>query len=49
MISKMLADEGVRLPGARRQQATAKARAEGLEIPDTLHQELKTLAGSRMK
>lgn len=49
MISKMLADEGVRLPGARRQQATAKARAEGLEIHDTLHQELKTLAGSRMK
>ena len=49
MVSKMLADAGVRLPGARRQQAAAKARAEGLEIPDTLHQELKTLAGSRMK
>ncbi len=46
MISKMLADEGVRLPGARRQQAAARARAEGLEIPDTLHQELKTLAGA---
>jgi (2R)-3-sulfolactate dehydrogenase (NADP+) len=49
MVSKMLADEGVRLPGARRQQATAKARAEGLEIPDTLYQELKTLAGSRIE
>ncbi len=49
MISKMLADEGVRLPGARRQQVSARARAEGLEIPDTLHQELQTLAGGRMK
>ena len=49
MISKMLADEGVRLPGARRQQTAAKARAEGIDIPDVLHQELKTLAGSRMK
>ena len=49
MIAKMLADEGVRLPGARRQQSAAKALAEGLEIPDTLYQELKTLAGSRIK
>jgi len=49
MISKMLAEEGVRLPGARRQQVSARARAESLEIPDTLHQELKMLAGSRMK
>jgi (2R)-3-sulfolactate dehydrogenase (NADP+) len=49
MISRMLAEEGVRLPGARRQQAAAKARAEGLEIPDALHRELKTLADSRMK
>jgi len=49
MISKMLADEGVRLPGTRRQQAAARARAEGIDIPDALHQELKTLAGSRMQ
>ena len=49
MISKMLADEGVRLPGTRRQLAATKARAEGLEIPNALHQELKTLACSRMK
>jgi (2R)-3-sulfolactate dehydrogenase (NADP+) len=48
-ITRMLADEGVRLPGARRHEAAAKARAEGLEIPDALHHELKTLAGSRMK
>jgi (2R)-3-sulfolactate dehydrogenase (NADP+) len=49
MVAKMLADEGVRLPGARRQQAAARARAEGIDIPDALHRELKTLAGSRMK
>lgn len=49
MTSKMLEDEGVRLPGARRQQAVAKARAEGLEVSDALHGEIKTLAGSRMK
>jgi len=49
MISKMLADEDVRLPGSRRQQAAARARAEGIDIPDALHQELKMLAGSRMK
>ncbi|MBI3045121.1 MAG: Ldh family oxidoreductase [Betaproteobacteria bacterium] len=45
MISKMLADEGVRLPGARRQQAAAKARAEGIDIPDALAAELRELAG----
>ncbi len=45
MIRHMLADEGVRLPGARRQQATARAQAEGLVIPDALHQELRKLAG----
>lgn len=46
MIGKMLADEGVRLPGARRHEAAARARAEGIEIPDALHQELRALAGS---
>ncbi len=49
MVSKILAAAGVRRPGTRRQQVSARARAEGLEIPDTLHQELQTLAGSRMK
>jgi (2R)-3-sulfolactate dehydrogenase (NADP+) len=44
MIRKMLADEGVRLPGARRQQAAAKARAEGIEISDALAGELRQLA-----
>ncbi len=44
MISKMLADEGVRLPGTRRQAAEARARAEGVEISDALHEELRALA-----
>jgi len=46
MVSSMLADEGVRLPGARRQQAAAKARTEGLEIAAALHDELRALAKS---
>src|SRR6185503_7351392 len=36
MIAKMLGDAGVRLPGSRRQAAAAKARAEGIELGDTL-------------
>ena len=44
MIAAMLADEGVRLPGARRQQAAAAARAEGVEVSDALHEELRELA-----
>jgi len=44
VISKMLAEEGVRLPGARRQSAAGKARQEGIEITDALHAELKALA-----
>jgi (2R)-3-sulfolactate dehydrogenase (NADP+) len=44
MIARMLADEGVRLPGTRRQLAAAKARAEGIEVPDALLAELRALA-----
>jgi len=44
VISKMLAEEGVRLPGARRQRAAARAREQGIEISDALHAELKALA-----
>ena len=47
LIAKMLGDSGVRLPGARRQQAARDARANGLAIPDMLHQELLTLARAR--
>lgn len=45
MIRHLLADEGVRLPGARRQRATARAQSEGIAIAETLHQELLKLAG----
>lgn len=43
-ISAMLADEGVRLPGARRQRLTAAARSDGVEVPTELLQQLKQLA-----
>ena len=49
MIRHMLAVAGVRLPGARRQQAAARAQAEGLVISDALHQELRKLAGRTRK
>jgi (2R)-3-sulfolactate dehydrogenase (NADP+) len=47
MIAKMLADEGVRLPGARRQRASAQARVEGVEVGDALLAELRGLARAR--
>ncbi len=47
MVSTMLAEEGVRLPGARRQQAAAKARIEGIDLPDALAGELRRLARGR--
>lgn len=43
VISKMLAEDGVRLPGARRQSAVARTRNEGVEISAALHAELKAL------
>jgi (2R)-3-sulfolactate dehydrogenase (NADP+) len=47
MVSTMLAEEGVRLPGARRQAAAAAARAGGIEISDELAGELRQLARGR--
>jgi (2R)-3-sulfolactate dehydrogenase (NADP+) len=49
MVGHMLVDDGVRLPGARRQQATARAQAEGIVIADNLLQELRKLAGRTRK
>ena len=40
LIERMLAEDGVRLPGARRQQATAQAQTNGIEISEALYQEL---------
>ena len=44
LIARMLEEEGVRLPGARRQTATASARASGIEISPALLEELERLA-----
>ncbi|MGQ0523082.1 MAG: Ldh family oxidoreductase [Betaproteobacteria bacterium] len=45
LVATLLADEGVRLPGSRRQHAATRAREEGVVISDALHQELRALAG----
>ncbi len=47
MAARMQADPGVRLPGARRQQAAAAARAEGVEVSDALLAELRALARAK--
>jgi (2R)-3-sulfolactate dehydrogenase (NADP+) len=44
LIARMLEEEGVRLPGARRQQVTAQAQASGIALSDTLFDEIKRLA-----
>ena len=36
LVAEMLKDEGVRLPGARREALLQKALAEGIEVPDAL-------------
>jgi (2R)-3-sulfolactate dehydrogenase (NADP+) len=49
LISAMLLDEGVRLPGMRRHQSVAQAQAAGIAIPEALHLELVKLAGRTRK
>jgi (2R)-3-sulfolactate dehydrogenase (NADP+) len=44
LVALMLADEGVRLPGARREALAAKSEHEGIEIADDLLAELRKLA-----
>ncbi|MEO8487270.1 MAG: Ldh family oxidoreductase [Betaproteobacteria bacterium] len=36
LVGEMLSDPGVRLPGARREALAAKARQQGIEIPEAL-------------
>lgn len=36
LVAEMLRDDGVRLPGARREALRAQALAQGLEVPDAL-------------
>ncbi|MDH5534986.1 MAG: Ldh family oxidoreductase [Betaproteobacteria bacterium] len=40
LVSSMLADDAVRLPGARRRDVAARARAEGLDIAAGVYREL---------
>lgn len=44
LVGAMLGDAGVRLPGSRRAALTARAREEGLEVPDALLAKLQSLA-----
>jgi (2R)-3-sulfolactate dehydrogenase (NADP+) len=44
LIARMLEDEGVRLPGTRRQSARADAEKRGVELPPSLLEELERLA-----
>jgi len=44
LMEAMLVDEGVRLPGERRHESAADARANGIEITDALLKQLRELA-----
>ena len=44
LVKAMLADDDVRLPGARRRRARDQAREKGIEIDERLYRELTTLA-----
>lgn len=46
MVAAMLADTGVRLPGARREALRAAARRDGIAVPPALLIELHALAGN---
>ena len=45
LVQAMLADDGVRLPGARRDALRERAEREGVEIPAALADQLAVLAG----
>jgi len=47
LVQAMVADEGVRLPGARREEAFARAERAGIEIPQGLAEQVAELAGAR--
>jgi (2R)-3-sulfolactate dehydrogenase (NADP+) len=44
LVGAMLAEDGVRLPGARRLALDTVARADGIDIPPALHERLVALA-----
>jgi len=45
-VAAMAAEEGVRLPGSRREGLLGQARAAGLEVPEALHARLVALAAA---
>ena len=45
LVSAMIGQPGVRLPGSRRLEARAQAEQEGVTMPGALYQELEVLAG----
>jgi len=45
LLRTMLADEGTRLPGERRYATLEEAKSNGIEVPDALLSELRTLSG----
>ncbi|MFN0159594.1 MAG: Ldh family oxidoreductase [Burkholderiales bacterium] len=45
LVTAMLADAGVRLPGARRRDLAVRAARDGVVIPDALLENMRTLAG----
>jgi (2R)-3-sulfolactate dehydrogenase (NADP+) len=49
LVTAMLIDEGVRLPGERRHAARIDARERGIELPDSVYRQLVALAASRAK
>jgi (2R)-3-sulfolactate dehydrogenase (NADP+) len=44
LVAEMTKDPGVRLPGDRRRALAAKARADGIDVPDALAAQLLRLA-----
>ncbi len=44
LVAEMLKDEGVRLPGARREALRRKAEAEGIDVPDAVLASLREAA-----
>jgi (2R)-3-sulfolactate dehydrogenase (NADP+) len=46
LVTAMLADRGVRLPGDRRRDLAARTAVDGIELPERLLGELRALAAA---
>jgi (2R)-3-sulfolactate dehydrogenase (NADP+) len=46
LVAAMLSEEGVRLPGERRRERTARAEREGIEVGQDLLDQLRKLAAA---